>query len=40
MKKFIHVGTDKLHIALVGLRHRLQALGADIRFESRLTDMK
>ena len=35
-----HVGTDKLHIALVGLRHRLQALGADIRFESRLTDME
>jgi uncharacterized FAD-dependent dehydrogenase len=32
-----HVGTDKLHIALVALRKRLLLLGADIRFESRLS---
>ena len=35
-----HVGTDKLHIALVGLRYRLQALGADLRFESQMTDVE
>ena len=34
-----HVGTDYLHIALVNLRRRLLELGADIRFESRLTDI-
>ena len=34
-----HVGTDKLHIALVNLRRELLALGADIRFESRLADL-
>ena len=34
-----HVGTDYLHIALVGLRRRLLDLGADIRFESRLADL-
>lgn len=35
-----HVGTDKLHIALRALRQELLALGADIRFESRLTDLQ
>ena len=34
-----HVGTDYLHIALVNLRRQLLELGADIRFESRLTDL-
>ncbi|MEG1987741.1 MAG: FAD-binding protein [Oscillibacter sp.] len=34
-----HVGTDKLHLALVALRRELKALGADIRFESQLTDL-
>ena len=34
-----HVGTDYLHIALVNLRRRLLELGADIRFESRLSDL-
>ena len=34
-----HVGTDYLHITLVNLRQRLLELGADIRFESRLTDL-
>jgi len=35
-----HVGTDRLHIALVNFRKELLALGADIRFESRLADIK
>ena len=35
-----HVGTDYLHIALVNLRRQLLELGADIRFESRLTDLE
>jgi hypothetical protein len=35
-----HVGTDYLHIALVNLRRELLELGADIRFESQLTDIK
>ena len=35
-----HVGTDYLHIALVNLRRELINLGADIRFESQLTDLK
>ncbi|MDO4314424.1 MAG: hypothetical protein Q4C45_01515 [Oscillospiraceae bacterium] len=34
-----HVGTDYLHIALKNLRQELLDLGADIRFESRLTDL-
>ena len=34
-----HVGTDYLHIALVNLRRQLLSLGADIRFESQLTDI-
>ena len=34
-----HVGTDYLHIALVKLRQELLALGADIRFESQVTDL-
>ena len=34
-----HVGTDYLHITLQNLRRNLLALGADIRFESRLTDL-
>ena len=35
-----HVGTDYLHIALVRLRQKLLDLGADIRFESRLSDLE
>jgi len=35
-----HVGTDKLHTALIALRRELLALGADIRFESQLTDLQ
>lgn len=34
-----HVGTDYLHIALKNLRQELLELGADIRFESRLSDL-
>ena len=34
-----HVGTDYLHVTLQNLRKDLLALGADIRFESRLTDL-
>ena len=34
-----HVGTDYLHIALKNLRRELLHLGADIRFESQLTDL-
>ena len=34
-----HVGTDFLHIALKNLRQTLLDLGADIRFESQLTDL-
>ena len=34
-----HVGTDKLHITLAGLRKQLLALGADIRFSAQLTDL-
>jgi len=35
-----HIGTDKLHIVLRNLRQELLSLGADIRFESRLTDIQ
>ena len=34
-----HVGTDYLHITLKNLRQKLLELGADIRFESRLTKL-
>ena len=34
-----HVGTDYLHIALKRLRQELLDLGADIRFETQLTDL-
>lgn len=34
-----HVGTDYLHTALKNLRRELLDLGADIRFESQLTDL-
>ena len=34
-----HVGTDKLHIALQGLRQELLENGADIRFGHRLTGL-
>ena len=34
-----HVGTDYLHIALKNLRRELLDLGADIRFDSRLSDL-
>ena len=35
-----HIGTDRLYTALQNLRRELLALGADIRFESRLTDLE
>ena len=35
-----HVGTDMLHIALKNLRRKLLSLGADIRFETRLTGLR
>ena len=35
-----HVGTDMLHIALKNLRRKLLSLGADIRFEARLTGLR
>lgn len=35
-----HVGTDYLHIALMGLRQELLSLGADIRFEHCLTGIQ
>jgi len=35
-----HVGTDYLHTVLRSLRRKLTALGADIRFETRLTDLR
>ncbi len=34
-----HVGTDYLHVVLTALRRQLTDLGADIRFESQLTDL-
>ena len=34
-----HVGTDYLHIVLKNMRQELLRLGADIRFESRMTDV-
>jgi uncharacterized FAD-dependent dehydrogenase len=34
-----HMGTDYLHIVLTALRSKLIALGADVRFESRLADL-
>lgn len=34
-----HVGTDYLHIVLKNLRQKLLRLGADIRFETCLTDL-
>lgn len=35
-----HVGTDFLHTVLQNLRRELTALGADIRFETRLEDLR
>ncbi len=35
-----HVGTDYLHAVLQNLRRELTALGADIRFETRLEDLR
>lgn len=35
-----HVGTDYLHVVLRNLRRELAALGADIRFEARLADVR
>ena len=35
-----HVGTDYLHIVLKNLRAELLALGADVRFASKLTDIE
>ena len=35
-----HVGTDYLHIVLKNLRLELLRLGADIRFQTRLTDLE
>ena len=34
-----HIGTDYLHVTLQNLRRDLLSLGADIRFESQLTDL-
>ena len=35
-----HVGTDYLHTVLRNLRRELAALGADLRFETRLEDLR
>lgn len=35
-----HVGTDMLHIVLKNMRQELLRLGADLRFESRLTNLQ
>lgn len=35
-----HVGTDMLHIVLKNVRQELLRLGADLRFESRLTNLQ
>lgn len=35
-----HVGTDYLYIVLQNLRQKLTALGADIRFETQLEDLR
>ena len=35
-----HVGTDYLHLVLRALRRELAALGTDIRFETRLEDLR
>ena len=35
-----HVGTDYLHVTLRNLRRDLLARGADVRFESQLTDVR
>ncbi len=35
-----HIGTDYLYTTLQGLRQKLLSLGADIRFESRLSDLE
>lgn len=35
-----HVGTDYLHRVLQNLRRELEALGTDIRFETRLEDLR
>lgn len=35
-----HVGTDYLYRTLQGIRRKLLALGADIRFETRLEDLE
>lgn len=35
-----HVGTDYLHTVLRNLRRELLTLGADIRFQTRLTDLR
>nr|WP_325212155.1 FAD-binding protein [uncultured Oscillibacter sp.] len=35
-----HVGTDYLHKVLQNLRRELTALGADVRFETRLEDLR
>jgi len=34
-----HVGTDYLHIALQNMRQELLSLGAEVRFETQLTDI-
>ena len=35
-----HIGTDYLYVTLQALRKKLLSLGADIRFETRLTDLR
>lgn len=33
-----HIGTDRLRLVLIRFREQLQALGVDLRYETRLTD--
>lgn len=35
-----HIGTDRLRLVLVRFRERLRALGVDLRYEARLTDLE
>ncbi len=35
-----HVGTDKLRILVRNLRHKIISLGAEVRFETCLTDLE
>jgi uncharacterized FAD-dependent dehydrogenase len=35
-----HIGTDRLRLVLIRFREQLRALGVDLRYESRLTDLE